>query len=149
MDDLLERCQGYYAQGARFAKWRAVIRIDEATSLPTRACIQINSAELTRYGTDPADPSPPTPLLTSSTPPIPTHQHINQPNPIHRYAAVCQACGLVPIVEPEILIEGSHSAETFARVTEAVLSEVYYALAQAKVFLEGCVRVWMDGWIDR
>ena len=61
------------------------------------------------------------------------------PVPTHRYAAVCQACGLVPIVEPEILIEGSHSAETFARVTEAVLSEVYYALAQAKVFLEGCV----------
>ncbi len=43
----------------------------------------------------------------------------------------------MPIVEPEILIEGPHAAETFARVTEAVLSEVYYALAQAKVFLEG------------
>lgn len=48
MDDLLERCKGYYDQGARFAKWRAVIRIDEETNLPTRACIQLNSAELTR-----------------------------------------------------------------------------------------------------
>ncbi len=48
MEDLLERCQGYYAQGARFAKWRAVIRIDEAANLPTRACIQLNSAELAR-----------------------------------------------------------------------------------------------------
>ncbi|KAM3577386.1 hypothetical protein VYU27_000815 [Nannochloropsis oceanica] len=101
MDDLMKRCQGFYAQGARFAKWRAVIRIDETAQLPTRACMQINSAELARY------------------------------------AAVCQACGLVPIVEPEILIEGSHTAETFARVTEAALSEVYYTMAQAKVFLEG------------
>ncbi len=103
LDDLLERCSQYYEQGARFAKWRAVIRIDEGAQLPTRACMQINSAELARY------------------------------------AAVCQVCGLVPIVEPEILIEGTHSAETFARVTEATLSEVYYTLAQAKVFLEGTI----------
>lgn len=41
-----------------------------------------------------------------------------------RYAAVCQAAGLVPIVEPEILIEGDHTMDTFADVTERVLAEV-------------------------
>lgn len=39
-----------------------------------------------------------------------------------RYAAISQACGLVPIVEPEILIEGTHSPELFAEVSSVVFS---------------------------
>lgn len=41
------------------------------------------------------------------------------------YAAVCQANGLVPIVEPEVLMDGSHSLETSAEVTEKVLACVF------------------------
>ncbi len=45
-----------------------------------------------------------------------------------RYAAVCQAQGVVPIVEPEVLIEGDHPIERCAEVTEAVLHAVFAAL---------------------
>ncbi len=54
-----------------------------------------------------------------------------------RYARACQESGLVPIVEPEILMDGDHSIETTARVQEKVLSTVYKALADNGVFLEG------------
>lgn len=47
-----------------------------------------------------------------------------------------QAAGLVPIVEPELLIEGTHSAAEFAACTEVILGEVYGALAKANVHLE-------------
>ncbi|CAM9443449.1 unnamed protein product, partial [Hapterophycus canaliculatus] len=78
MDTLLERSKGYYQQGARFAKWRATIRIDAEAGLPTYGAIQANATGLARY------------------------------------AAISQAAGLTPIVEPEILIEGTHSPELFA-----------------------------------
>ena len=42
-----------------------------------------------------------------------------------RYAAVCQAAGLVPIVEPEVLCDGDHSLERCQKVTETVLAAVY------------------------
>ena len=45
-----------------------------------------------------------------------------------RYAAICQQQGVVPIVEPEVLIDGDHSAARCAEVTEAVLHEVFHAL---------------------
>jgi fructose-bisphosphate aldolase class I len=45
-----------------------------------------------------------------------------------RYAAICQQQGVVPIVEPEVLIDGAHSAARCAEVTEAVLHEVFHAL---------------------
>ena len=45
-----------------------------------------------------------------------------------RYAAICQECGIVPIVEPEVLIDGDHSMARCAEVTEAVLHEVFHAL---------------------
>merc|ERR1712232_1330871 len=45
-----------------------------------------------------------------------------------RYARICQEDGLVPIVEPEILIDGSHNIETTARVQERVLTTVYAKL---------------------
>jgi hypothetical protein len=77
-----------------------------------------------------------------------------------RYAAVCQAAGLVPIVEPEILIEGDHTMDTFADVTERVLAEVrhtqrdierhpvimYDAHAMIRVYRAGlCSRQVADG----
>lgn len=56
-----------------------------------------------------------------------------------RYAAVCQENGLVPIVEPEILSDGTHSAEDCQRVTEKVLTAVFLALKKNNVLLEGCL----------
>lgn len=53
-----------------------------------------------------------------------------------RYAAICQAQGLVPIVEPEVLIDGDHSIERSAEVNEAVLHAVFHALHRHRVALE-------------
>ncbi|WP_372971203.1 class I fructose-bisphosphate aldolase [Marinobacter sp.] len=53
-----------------------------------------------------------------------------------RYAAICQSCGVVPIVEPEVLIDGSHTIERSANVNEAVISEVFRALRRHRVELE-------------
>jgi fructose-bisphosphate aldolase class I len=53
-----------------------------------------------------------------------------------RYAAVCQTEGLVPIVEPEVLIDGDHTIERSAEVIEAVLHAVFHALYRHKVILE-------------
>jgi fructose-bisphosphate aldolase class I len=52
------------------------------------------------------------------------------------YAAICQEAGVVPIVEPEVLIDGDHSIERCAEVTEAVLHEVFHALHRHEVALE-------------
>lgn len=54
-----------------------------------------------------------------------------------RYASICQANGLVPIVEPEILIDGTHNLATSLRVTERVLACVYKTLVDHHVYLEG------------
>lgn len=54
-----------------------------------------------------------------------------------RYAAICQANGLVPIVEPEILMDGPHTLEQAAAVTLKVLAFQYKALADHHVILEG------------
>lgn len=53
-----------------------------------------------------------------------------------RYAAVCQEEGFVPIVEPEVLIDGDHSLERCFEVTEAVLHAVFHALYRHRVRLE-------------
>ena len=55
------------------------------------------------------------------------------------YAAICQSEGIVPIVEPEVLIDGDHSMERCDEVTEAVLHAVFHALHQYKVILEHIV----------
>jgi fructose-bisphosphate aldolase class I len=54
-----------------------------------------------------------------------------------RYARICQENGLVPIVEPEILIDGTHDLTTTARVQERVLTTVYAKLQDNGVLLEG------------
>lgn len=53
-----------------------------------------------------------------------------------RYAAICQEQGIVPIVEPEVLIDGDHTIERSEEVTEPVLHEVFQALFRHKVKLE-------------
>ena len=54
-----------------------------------------------------------------------------------RYAAICQEVGLVPIVEPEILMEGTHTIERCEEITEATLKRVYFELHAHRVILEG------------
>jgi fructose-bisphosphate aldolase class I len=52
------------------------------------------------------------------------------------YAAICQAGGIVPIVEPEVLIDGDHTMERCDEVIEEVLHAVFHALHRHKVILE-------------
>ncbi len=54
-----------------------------------------------------------------------------------RYAALCQEAGLVPIVEPEVLMEGAHTLERCREVTEHVLRTVFSQLYTQRVKLEG------------
>merc|ERR1712119_9463 len=54
-----------------------------------------------------------------------------------RYASICQANGIVPIVEPEILQDGDHDLDTCQAVTERVLAAQYKALNDHHVYLEG------------
>ncbi|HIN02875.1 MAG TPA: fructose-bisphosphate aldolase class I [Candidatus Marinimicrobia bacterium] len=56
-----------------------------------------------------------------------------------RYAALCQENGIVPIVEPEILMDGSHTIEDSFVVTEEVLHSVFYELYGQNVLLEGMI----------
>ncbi len=57
-------------------------------------------------------------------------------NVLARYAAICQDAGIVPIVEPEVLIDGDHTLESCAEVSEKVLHAVFHALYKNKVMLE-------------
>lgn len=101
LDGLAARCAQYYQQGARFAKWRAVLKIDEASGCPSAVSIEENARGLARY------------------------------------AAICQDNGLVPIVEPEVLCDGSHSLAKCVEVTQRVIAACYKALHDANVYLEG------------
>jgi len=56
---------------------------------------------------------------------------------LSRYARICQEAGLVPIVEPEILIDGVHDLATTAAVQEKVIIAVYKKLSECGVMLEG------------
>lgn len=68
---------------------------------------------------------------------IPTPQAIAaNAHALARYAAICQEQGLVPIVEPEVLMDGDHTLATCARVTEEVLHAVFHALHQQRIALE-------------
>lgn len=96
------RCAKYYAQGARFAKWRAVLHIKDTV------------------GATPSDLA-----------------IIENANTLARYASICQQNGLVPIVEPEVLMDGDFSIEVAAVCTEKVIAAVYKALSDHHVMLEG------------
>ncbi len=56
-----------------------------------------------------------------------------------RYAALCQEAGLVPIVEPEVLMDGSHAQARCQQVTEAVLHSVFHELHRQGVLLEALI----------
>jgi fructose-bisphosphate aldolase class I len=56
-----------------------------------------------------------------------------------RYAALCQEANIVPIVEPEVLMDGAHSLERCEEVTSATLDAVFSALYQHRIYLEGMV----------
>src|SRR3954464_7552049 len=78
LDKLAERLKKYYDQGARFAKWRAVINIGD--DILSYAAIHTNAHALARY------------------------------------AALCQAAEIVPIVEPEVLMDSNHDIECWYSV---------------------------------
>lgn len=101
LDGLRERLAKYHAAGARFAKWRAVITINEEA--PSDYAIHTNAHALARY------------------------------------AALCQEAGIVPIVEPEILMDGDNSIEVCEEVSDIVLDAVFAELSAQQVLLEGIV----------
>ena len=100
LDGLADRLAEYKQLGARFAKWRAVIEIDE-NAIPSTFGIRANAQVLARY------------------------------------AALCQSLDLVPIVEPEVLMDGAHGIERCEVVTSAVLEAVFAELDAHRVVFEG------------
>ena len=71
---------------------------------------------------------------------IPTEYCMNaNAHALARYAKLVQEAGMVPIVEPEVLMDGSHSIETCQEVTEATLHRVFNALVGQGVVLEGMI----------
>jgi len=71
---------------------------------------------------------------------IPTRYAINaNAEGLARYAALCQEAGIVPIVEPEVLMDGAHDLKRCEDVTGAVLDSVFTHLFEARVALEGMV----------
>jgi fructose-bisphosphate aldolase class I len=101
LDKLAERLKKYYDQGARFAKWRAVIDIGQG--IPSYTCILANAHALARY------------------------------------AALCQQAQIVPIVEPEVLMDGAHDIDRCFEVTTWALKETFQQLFYNRVALEGIV----------
>ena len=98
LDGLRERLAAYFKQGARFAKWRAVITIGEG--IPSHTCLYANAHALARY------------------------------------AALCQEASIVPMIEPEVLLDGGHTIERCEEVSEAALRATYAALAAHNVSFE-------------
>lgn len=101
LDGLDARIEDYFALGARFAKWRAVLHIGQG--YPTTTGIKTNAHGLARY------------------------------------ARICQEGGLVPVVEPEVLMDGDHDIDTCQSVTEDTLNAVFNALKAHGVALEGMI----------
>jgi len=101
LDRLADRLPKYFEQGARFAKWRAVI--DIGAGFPTYSAVHANAHALARY------------------------------------AALCQAAQIVPIVEPEVLMDGDHDIDRCYEVTQWVLKETFQELYYNRVALEGMV----------
>lgn len=71
---------------------------------------------------------------------MPSHTCIeNNANALARYAALCQEAGLVPIVEPEVLMKGDHTLEQTFEVMEETFITLFHQLHQQKVMLEGLI----------
>ncbi len=101
LDGLRVRLQEYFSLGARFAKWRAVININD--SIPSIGCILANAHALARY------------------------------------AALCQENGIVPIVEPEVLMDGAHDVNRCYDITCQTLDILFEQLSYQNVLLEGII----------
>lgn len=101
LEGLSKRLPEYVNMGAKFCKWRAVIKIGDG--FPTDNCIQVNAERLAKY------------------------------------AKLCQENNLVPIVEPEVLMDGSHTIEKCYEVTKKTLIVVFDELRKAGVALDGIV----------
>ena len=101
LDGLRPRLAEYFLMGARFAKWRALIKIGEGR--PSDYAIRTNMHALGRY------------------------------------AALCQEQGLVPIVEPEVLMDGTHNIDDCRSATDRSLSAVFEELDAQNVDLAGIV----------
>ncbi|MGJ8670023.1 MAG: class I fructose-bisphosphate aldolase [Oceanococcus sp.] len=99
LDGLRDRLIEFRKAGARFAKWRAVININDES--PSMYCLDTNAHALARY------------------------------------AALCQEQDIVPIVEPEVIMDGSHDLATCEDVTSAALSTVFGHLDAQGVAFEG------------
>jgi fructose-bisphosphate aldolase, class I len=70
----------------------------------------------------------------------PTHYAVHtNAHALARYAALCQEAGIVPIVEPEVLMDADNTIETCEKVTDWVLETVFQELFYQKVYLEGIV----------
>jgi len=71
---------------------------------------------------------------------IPTTACINtNAHDLAYYAALCQEAGIVPIVEPEVLMDGNHTIQSCYEVTERVLKALFYQLYQFRIDLEGMI----------
>ena len=71
---------------------------------------------------------------------IPTYNCLEaNAHALARYAALCQEGGLVPIVEPEVLLDGNHTIERCEEVTEAALRITFSTLMRHRVYLEGMI----------
>ena len=71
---------------------------------------------------------------------IPTHRSIeNNAIVLARYAALCQEAGIVPIVEPEVLMDGNHDLKKCLSVTQEVLQIVFDQLHKQRILLEGMI----------
>ena len=90
LDGLDERCKEYLTLGAKFTKWRAVIKISD--DIPTDGCIQANMEALAKY------------------------------------AKIVQDNNMVPMVEPEVLMDGNHSIEKCYEVTSKSLKMLFKCL---------------------
>ena len=101
LDGLDERCKEYFTLGAKFTKWRAVIKISD--DIPTDACIQANMEALARY------------------------------------AKIVQENNMVPMVEPEVLMDGNHSIERCYEVTSKSLNTLFKCLKDQGVNIAGTI----------
>lgn len=98
LDGLRQRLAEYFALGARFTKWRAVIRI--GLDIPTVTALRANAHALARF------------------------------------AALSQEAGLVPIVEPEVLMDGDHTIERHGEVTETIIRMTFEQLFEHQVLFD-------------
>ena len=101
LDGLDERCKEYFSLGAKFTKWRAVIKISE--SLPTDECIEANMQALAKY------------------------------------AKIVQSNNMVPMVEPEVLMDGSHTIDKCYEATSKSLRSLFQCLNHEGVNIAGTI----------